>query len=130
LKAFLVDYSKMIRDRLKKILASLGDMEVVGEAARPDEAAEAILRLRPDVVLLDIQLRGGNGYQVLQALRQSDFHPFILVLTNYPYPELRDKYSRAGANVFLDKSTEFHNVVPSLRTYAKSPGDQTGSKAV
>jgi DNA-binding NarL/FixJ family response regulator len=53
---------------------------------------------------------GGNGIQVLEALKKSSMEPVVIVLTAFPYPQYRKKCLRAGAKYFFDKSTEFEQV--------------------
>ncbi len=112
MKVFLVEDSIMIRQRLERILSRVVGLEIVGGAGQPDAALEAILRLRPNIVLLDIQLLGGEGLQVLQGIKNQVPRPIVIVLTNYPSPEFRNKYLHSGADYFLDKSTEFHKLAP------------------
>ncbi len=64
MKVFLVDDSAVIRQRLKRMLADVDNIEVTGEAGDAREATEAITDSKPDVVLLDIHLMGGSGIEV------------------------------------------------------------------
>jgi len=64
---FIVEDSAPIRERLTGLLNGIGGVSVVGEAATPQSAVEGILRTRPDSVVLDIQLMGGTGIEVLRS---------------------------------------------------------------
>jgi Response regulator containing a CheY-like receiver domain and an HTH DNA-binding domain len=112
---FLVDDSLVIRQRLKRLLADVEEVQVVGESSEVQEAMDAILKQKPDVVLLDIHLLNGNGIDVLQRLKKEKPAPAVIILTNYPYPQYRQKCLAAGADFFFVKSTEFDQVVPALR---------------
>ncbi len=82
-------------------------MTIVGESGTPQGAVDGILAQRPDVVVLDVQLEGGTGLQVLQAVhRAQPFIPFV-VFSNNAGPAYRKRYLREGAAQFLDKSSEF-----------------------
>lgn len=114
MKVFLVDDSAIIRQRLKRMLANMVNVEIVGEAGDAQEATNAILHDKPDVVLLDIHLLGGSGIDVLEAVKKVRPAPAVIVLTNYPYPQYRQKCIQAGADYFFVKSTEFGQVIPAL----------------
>lgn len=124
MKVFLVDDSLVIRQRLKRMLAEVQEVQVVGEAGEVQEAKDAILGLKPDVVLLDIHLFNGSGIDVLQSLKKEKPAPAVIILTNYPYPQYRQKCLEAGADFFFVKSTEFDQVVPALKQLIQQTRDQ------
>ncbi len=115
MNVFLVDDSLVIRQRLKRMLADVQEVQVVGEAGEVQEAKDGILERKPDVVLLDIHLLNGSGIDVLQSLKKAKPAPAVIILTNYPYPQYRQKCLEAGADFFFVKSTEFDQVVPALK---------------
>ncbi|HYC35585.1 MAG TPA: response regulator [Usitatibacter sp.] len=107
---YIVDDSVSIRSRLAEMLATMGDVRVVGEAASAADAVEGILHARPDSVLLDLHLGGRSGMEVLQHVRRAAPEIVFVVLTNHSEPQYRRACARAGAAYFLDKSTEFDRV--------------------
>ena len=109
-KAFIVEDSASIRERLTGLLREIEGVCVVGEADSPGTAVEGILRTRPDVVVLDIQLIGGTGVDVLRAVHPKAPEVMFIVLTNYPNPQYRAACVNAGASFFLDKNTEIGRV--------------------
>lgn len=115
MKVFVVEDSAVIRERLKRLLAEMPEVQVVGETGDAQLALAAILEQRPDVVLLDIHILNGNGIDVLQRLKQERVAPAVIILTDYPYPEYRQVCLDAGADFFLVKSTEFEQIVPALQ---------------
>ena len=130
MKIFLVDDSAVIRQRLTRLIAEIKEVTVIGESANAQEAIVAILKQKPDVVLLDIHLLDdGSGIQVLQTIKQSKPAPKVIMLTNYPYPQYRQKCLEAGADFFFVKSTEFDQVVPALRNMIQQASDAGGSPA-
>jgi DNA-binding NarL/FixJ family response regulator len=92
------------------MLDELAGVEIVGQAENVAEAISAIRILKPDVVILDILMPGGSGIKVLQNIKQAGAGPMVIILTNYPYPVFRQKCLQAGADFFLDKSTEFDQI--------------------
>ena len=115
MKVFVVDDSVVIRERLKRLVAEVPDVQVVGEAGDAQIAVAAILAQKPDVVLLDIHILNGNGIDVLQRLKQERVAPAVIILTDYPFPEYRQLCLKAGADFFFVKSTEFEQLVPALQ---------------
>ena len=107
---YIVDLSAAIRSRLNDMLGRLGGVRVVGEADAASQAVAEILSLRPHSVLLDLNLSGSSGMQVLRAIHPQAPDIVFVVLTNHAEPQYRRACERAGAAYFLDKSTEFDRV--------------------
>jgi DNA-binding NarL/FixJ family response regulator len=105
-KVFLVEDAPLLRARLQAMIGAIAGAECVGHASAAAEALDAILAARPDVVVLDIHLSEGNGFDVLRGLRAAGFMPVIFVLTNYPLDGYRATAERLGARGFFDKSNE------------------------
>lgn len=119
IKVFIADDSRIVREHLVALLDELAGVEIIGQAEMGDQAISAIRRLRPDVVILDIRMPGGSGIEVLETIKQDKTPPTVIILTNYPYPGYRQKCLNAGADFFLDKSTEFDQI-PALMARLKS----------
>ena len=109
-RVFIVDDSASIRVRLAEMLARMEDVAVVGEAESAPEAVNGVLTLRPDSVLLDLNLLGRSGIEVLRTVRKQAPEIVFVVLTNHCEPQYRRACAQAGAAYFLDKSTEFDRV--------------------
>lgn len=115
LKVFITDDSVLVRERLVGLLSELEAVELVGQAENAPEAIETIQRSRPDVVILDIRLPGGNGIEVLKAIKQNVPAPIVIMLTAFPYRQFHEKCQEAGAEYFFDKASEFHRIVEVLK---------------
>jgi len=116
MKVFLVDDSVVIRQRLKRMLADVEQLQVIGEAGDAQAATtDAILEQKPDVILLDIHLLDGSGIDVLERLKKANPTVVVIILTDYPFPQYRQKCMEAGADYFFVKSTQFDQVIPALR---------------
>lgn len=115
LKVFLADDSRPIRERVNALLGA-ASMDVVGEAATPATCIAGILDSHPDVVVLDVQLEGGSGLQVLKAVRRADPGVAFVVFSNNSAPAYRKRYLGEGAVRFLDKSTEFDQLAQAVAT--------------
>ena len=101
-----------MRERVIESLAENGNSRIVGSADTEDAAVNGILDCAPDAVVLDIQLREGNGLNVLLRLRkiEMEVRPLVIILTNYNDPEFRYRAMSAGSDYFFDKATELHRV--------------------
>ncbi|MBI4788992.1 MAG: response regulator transcription factor [Chloroflexi bacterium] len=130
LRVFLVEDSLVIRQRLKRMLADIAQVQVVGEAGDARSATDAILQRKPDAVLLDIHLESGSGIDVLQRVKNSQPAPAVIVLTNYPYTQYRQKCLEAGADFFFIKSAEFDRVVPALKQLAQRLGNSAAPRSM
>jgi two-component system response regulator DesR len=113
LKVFLADDSGPIRARVAGMLTPA--VTIVGEAATPQGCIDGILASHPDVVVLDVQLLGGQGLEVLNAVRARDPGIAFVVFSYNAGPAYRKRYLGAGAARFLDKSTEFHQLAAAVQ---------------
>lgn len=118
MKIFLVDDSPHFIERLKEMLAPLSSVEIVGCAGDIPEAKRSIRTTVPDVVLLDLNLPGGSGIELLRALKADSPEVKVIVLTNYAFPQYKKKCLTLGAYAFLDKSTDFTSVPELLSALA------------
>jgi DNA-binding NarL/FixJ family response regulator len=119
MKIFIVDDSKIVVERVRNLLSNIEGLEFIGQATNANDAVEAILRLKPDVVILDIRLIGEDGLSVLERIKKEHSPPIVIVLTNYPYSQYRKKCRELGADYFFDKVTEITSFVKVLRTLAQ-----------
>ena len=115
LKVFLADDSLQIRQRVNALLAK-AEMAILGEGATPDSCIDGILSSQPDVVVLDVQLDGGTGLEVLKAVKSRDPEVAFVVFSNNSAPAYRKRYLGEGAVRFLDKSTEFDQLAQAVAT--------------
>lgn len=125
MEIFVVEDSPLLRERLTRIFGQIRGVQVGGQAATATEAVERINKTHPDVVVLDIRLAQGNGFQVLKDIKQSPESPYVIVLTNYPYPPYRKRFLEQGADYFFDKSTELPQAIEALkllREVVSTPG--------
>lgn len=119
-KVFLADDSDAIRQRVLALLDA-ASMDVVGQAATPQTCIDGILASRPDVVVLDVQLEGGTGLQVLKAVRGANPDVAFVVFSNNSAPAYRKRYLGEGATTFLDKSTEFDQLAAAVASACHRP---------
>ncbi|MBI3286355.1 MAG: response regulator transcription factor [Burkholderiales bacterium] len=110
---FIVEDSALIQNRLIRFIEEIPGMHVVGVAGDIDSAYQGILGSHADAMILDIQLSDGNGLQLLKDIKQSKPEIKVVVLTNHSTEANRIHALRAGADGFLDKSTDFE-LIPGI----------------
>jgi DNA-binding NarL/FixJ family response regulator len=111
MEIFLVEDSAPVRARLAEMLSAIPGVAVVGEAERADAAIREILAIRPDVVVLDLNLDGGtSGFEVLRAVCRDAPEIDIYMLSNFTATPYRELAERLGARDFFDKSRELERV--------------------
>ena len=115
MKVFIVDDSALVRERIIAMISEHPGIEITGQAENALEGINSILKQKPDVVILDIRMPGGNGIEVLRNIKKNNYAPTVIILTNYPYPQYRKKCIEAGADYFFDKSTEFNKIIEVLK---------------
>jgi DNA-binding NarL/FixJ family response regulator len=111
----IVDDSAIVRFRLAEMVESVERVQVVGQAPGVTKAILALKQLRPDLVILDIQMPDGDGVAVLEAAKQLEPAPAVIMLTNYVDDYHRLRCRAAGADFFLDKSKQFEEIPGILR---------------
>jgi DNA-binding NarL/FixJ family response regulator len=110
LRIYLVEDSPAILERLEAMLASVEGACTVGRASGASEAIEGILAEHPDVVVLDLKLADGSGFDVLRAVRGAAPGIDVYMLTNFASEPYRRLAERLGARELFDKTTEFERV--------------------
>jgi DNA-binding NarL/FixJ family response regulator len=112
LTIYIVEDSEAVKERLIESVEDIPHARVIGSAVGVAEALEGMRALRPRVLILDIQLRGGSGFRLLKMMRAAGMSrpETIIVVTNYPSDDYRTASRECGADHFFDKASEFHKV--------------------
>jgi two-component system, NarL family, response regulator DevR len=116
-RVFHVEDSAELRIRIEGELTRFG-VEIAGFAVRADDAVREIRRIKPDLVVLDLQLEAGSGVDVMRDLSSAPERPTFIVLTNHSDARFRKLALQAGAQYFFDKSTQLEEFVEFVRLIA------------
>lgn len=111
----IVDDHPVVREGLKGMLDGEADLEVVGDAADGDAAVRAATELRPDVVLMDLRMPGGNGVEATRRIASLSPAPAVLVLTTYDTDHDILSAVEAGATGYLLKDAARSELVRAIR---------------
>jgi two-component system LytT family response regulator len=114
-RVLIVDDEALARDRLRDLLAELDEFEIVGECERGDAAVEAIGTLAPHIVLLDVQMPGLDGFDVLDGVADTvapELMPIVIFVTAYDQYAIRA--FEASALDYLQKPVARHRLATAL----------------
>jgi DNA-binding NarL/FixJ family response regulator len=118
IRVLVVDDHEVVLTGLTALLACTGDLVCVGTASDGDEALAEVERSSPDVVLLDLSMRGRDGLSVVRALRDAGRDVGVLVLTSFQEPERVLEVLQAGADGYLLKDTQAERILDGVRSVA------------
>ncbi len=120
IRVLLVDDSELVRRGIKTVLSTQSDppMRVVGEAGNVAEAVTECLRHKPDIVLLDIRLPGGSGFEACRQILQKLPETRIVVLTSYSNDNFVYEAVTSGAQGYLMKEIDPAGLVQALNDVA------------
>lgn len=121
IRVFVVEDSPVIRTALTQRIQDDPRFSVVGYADSARDAIGELDKSVPDIVIVDLHLKQGTGYDILAYLRTlSGPKPTSIVLTNYASPAHRRRAMELGADDFFDKSMQFDEMLDALRVWADS----------
>jgi len=120
LKVMIADDSDVFRARLVNLLSDNPSIGIIGEARDGMGATILIEKYKPDVVILDIRMPRETGFDVLRQIKEHKSVPIVIMLTNYPYKQYKERCQKEGADYFFDKATEFEKIPIVLQEIASS----------
>ena len=118
IRVLLADDHHIFREGLRALLVSASDLEVVGEAGDGNEVVAKAAEVRPDVILMDLQLPGLNGVEATRRILASQPKVSVLVLTMFEDTDTVLAAMRAGARGYLLKDTHEEALLRSVRAVA------------
>jgi DNA-binding NarL/FixJ family response regulator len=116
LKTLVVDDHVAVRNALRGLIEEEPELECVGEAANGLLAMEAVRTLKPDLLLLDINMPERNGLEVLRMLRYDKNDILVVILSNHTDIHYVDAAMRLGANAFVRKDSGFEVLLQAIQT--------------
>jgi DNA-binding NarL/FixJ family response regulator len=119
IRAFLIDDHTIFRSGLGRLLLDESDIRITGEARSGAEALEVLKEASYDLVLLDINLEGRSGLEVLATLRRQFPALPVLMLSMYPEEQYALVAVRGGASGYVAKDAEPAELIAAIRTVAR-----------
>jgi DNA-binding NarL/FixJ family response regulator len=115
-RILIVDDHEIVREGIRTLLSRSGtDWEVCGEASNGNDALEAVKRLKPGIVILDITMPGISGLEVARRLGKLGVATRILMFTMHDSEMLESEVRQAGAHGFVQKSQGGRDLVLAIR---------------
>src|SRR5260370_19918355 len=127
-RVVLVDDHPIVRNGLKALLATVDDIEVVGEAGSGEQALAVVAATSPHVVIMDIDMPGMGGIEATRRLAKDHPSSAVLVLTMYEEDDVLFAALRAGARGYLLKGAQQEGVLRTIKAVAQ--GDAVFSPGV
>src|SRR6266545_6626030 len=118
IRLLVVDDHQVVRLGLRTLLERYSDFDVVGEAGTVASAAEATARLQPDLVLMDVRLPDGNGFEACRQIRRTQQDTRVLFLTSFADEEIVLESIDAGGDGYLLKEIDDESLVQAIRNVA------------
>ena len=121
MKMLLVEDSTLLREILFETINSLKNLSVEGLAATQSSAISLLDESQFDILLLDIELAEGNGFEVIKHTQKLNYPfkaPIILMLTNHAHPHYRKMAKELGVRYFFDKSMDFDLAMKAIEQEA------------
>ena len=115
LRVLVVDDHAAVRGRIRLLVDGQQDMEVVGEAARGDEAIEMAVQLQPGLVLIDIGMPGMNGIEATRLIKERLPEAMVIALTMYNDEEFYLALVEAGASGYVLKDAESEELLSAIK---------------
>ena len=119
IRVLIADDHAILREGLRALLRPADDIEVVGEAGNGGEAVEKAMALRPDVILMDVNMPGLGGLEATLELKKRGNEAKILVLTQYEEPEYVQRFLKAGVSGYLLKKAAGSELAAAIRAAQK-----------
>lgn len=118
-RVLLVDDHAILREGFAEIINSKADLHVCGQASTAGRALDAVARLKPDLVVVDISLQGGSGLDLIKSLKVMYPRLPTLVLSMHEESLYAERSLRAGALGFVMKREESKTILEAIRTVLK-----------
>ena len=121
MNVLIVDDSTIVQDRIEAMINEDTNCKVVGKAPNSLIAKAMVVELNPDIVITDIRMPGGGGFELVEFIKNMNFEVETIVITNYPYVQYRDKAEELGASYFLSKSDDLDKLTLILNSIDTVP---------
>ncbi len=110
MKVLIADDSRLMRDRIRGLLKSFQNIEIIYETDSGLQALDAMTRMNPCIAIIDIRMQDMNGLNVIREYRKKKSNTVIVVLTNFANDHYRVNALEYGADYFLSKSEDFEKI--------------------
>jgi len=128
IKILIADDHRLVRDGIKAMFTHVNDFEVVGEAKNGNEVIDRTVKLKPDIIIMDISMPGISGIDATKTIMKRAPKTKILVLTQHENDEYVYQVFESGGSGYLLKNTKKEDFILAIRTVMK--GEKYYSKKI
>lgn len=118
MKVMLVEDALDTRRRLLQVLSQMPDIEITAATGGVAESIRMVRETRPDIILLDLHLSDGSGFDVLRDIKADSRATLVVMLTSFSSDLCRRRFAALGGDFFFDKSTQLGDAFALLGTLA------------
>jgi len=119
IKIIIADDHPLIRQGLRVVIEAQPDMELVAEASNGEQAIQQALALKPDIVIMDLQMPVKDGLAATREIAQANPQVQVLILTSFPDDDNVYTAIKAGAMGFLLKDSSAEYLLDAIRTVSR-----------
>ena len=113
-RILIVDDAPAVRESLGWLIEDEPALTVVGDASNASEAIEETVRLRPDLIRLDIELPDGNGFDVTRQIKAILNPPLVVLLSVHGDTESKQRGAEAGCDAYVEKGAGWPRLIQTL----------------
>ncbi|MFZ6034265.1 MULTISPECIES: response regulator [Melioribacter] len=115
LTIYIADDHSLIREGIKNLIKHESDMKVVGETGNPLDIIDDVMKLKPDLIILDLSMPGRSGLDVLKDIKTLLPESKILVMTMMPEDQFAKRTLKAGASGYITKDSAVDEIINAIR---------------
>jgi DNA-binding NarL/FixJ family response regulator len=113
-RVVIVDDNPQVLQDLRQFFEMFNEVEIVGEASNGQEAIRLVQKLKPDVVVMDLEMPIMDGYEATQKLKANSATPRVVILSIHTGSEVQEKVKAAGADGFIIKGACYEVLVNAI----------------
>jgi DNA-binding NarL/FixJ family response regulator len=123
IQILIVDDRAVVRKELRNVLDLTGSVSVVGEASDGWDAVRQAKALKPDIVLMDLEMPGLDGFEATRQIKAQRLARTVIILTVYADEANQEKALDAGADAFVVKGTDLRTLLDLFENFSQQPVD-------
>jgi CheY-like chemotaxis protein len=121
MKVLIADGSPTVRERLTALMLEIPTLELLAPTATGEATLESVRAHDPDVLVIDARILSGKGRKFVETVRKEKPAIVLIILSNFVYPQYQKYYEAAGADLLMDKSSDFIHLYQFIRELVRSP---------
>lgn len=117
MKVLIAGGSWLLGNQVTPLLSFVDRIDLIIQSRNLKEAAEFVVQFRPDIILLECPLPGGNVLDLMHTLKSGRYEPFVVILSDFTYPDFKTKCLAEGVDYFFEGAFGPSDMSPYLNDY-------------